>query len=316
VRREVTLSTSRLAAILGLAVLSHVLIDATNVFGVVPWYPFSTTWVFGDVSFIFEPWLWLLLGVPVARQAATATPVLVLVPISVAILVAAAWRLIPAAIVPALAGVGAVYWYLTAKVPAHHRMTMALGGAVALFVVLAGLSAFSREQFVRESGRGAVDGVVLDVVLEPDPATPWCWSGLVVSSAAVDGSLKVRRGTVSLLPRVWPAASCVSAALFGPNPIAGNASGVVWTREWTMPLERLRRLDETDCAAAAWFRFSRAPMVIAGSLRDLRLENPVHDNFTALALERTVSECPSNVPPWTPPRADVLKGSVTEPRSQ
>ena len=50
----------------------------------------------------------------------------------------------------------------------------------------------------------------------------------------------------------------------------------------------------------------RVPQVVSGTLRDLRLENPLHDNFTALPLAREPAACPSNLTSWHPPRADLL----------
>lgn len=47
-------------ALVGLA--SHVLLDYTNSYGVKPWLPFDASWYYGDIVFVVDPWLWLLLG--------------------------------------------------------------------------------------------------------------------------------------------------------------------------------------------------------------------------------------------------------------
>jgi inner membrane protein len=49
-----------LAASVGL--LSHLLLDGLNTYGVRPWLPFSETRYYGDAAFIVDPWLWLALG--------------------------------------------------------------------------------------------------------------------------------------------------------------------------------------------------------------------------------------------------------------
>ncbi|HEV2704970.1 MAG TPA: metal-dependent hydrolase [Pyrinomonadaceae bacterium] len=41
---------------------SHPLLDYTNNYGVRPLLPWDARWVYGDLVFIFDPWLWLLLG--------------------------------------------------------------------------------------------------------------------------------------------------------------------------------------------------------------------------------------------------------------
>jgi len=50
---------------IGLAVASHPALDWLNTYGVRPWLPFDATWYYGDVTFIVDPWLWLLLGAAV-----------------------------------------------------------------------------------------------------------------------------------------------------------------------------------------------------------------------------------------------------------
>jgi inner membrane protein len=44
------------------ALLTHPLLDLLNDYGVRPWLPFSQARYFGDLVFIVDPWLWLLLG--------------------------------------------------------------------------------------------------------------------------------------------------------------------------------------------------------------------------------------------------------------
>jgi inner membrane protein len=45
-----------------LAVGSHPLLDAWNNYGVRPLLPFSNHWFYGDLVFIADPWIWLMLG--------------------------------------------------------------------------------------------------------------------------------------------------------------------------------------------------------------------------------------------------------------
>lgn len=45
-----------------LVTASHPLLDWTNSYGVRPLLPWDNTWVYGDLVFIVDPWLWLLLG--------------------------------------------------------------------------------------------------------------------------------------------------------------------------------------------------------------------------------------------------------------
>ncbi len=45
-----------------LGLLTHPALDLLNNYGVRPWLPFAETRHFGDLVFIVDPWLWLLLG--------------------------------------------------------------------------------------------------------------------------------------------------------------------------------------------------------------------------------------------------------------
>jgi inner membrane protein len=83
----------RPAALLALCyagVLSHVAMDWLNNYGVRLLMPFSERWFYGDVLFIVDPWLWLVLaaGVFGARRARSAAPA------AVALLAAAAYALV------------------------------------------------------------------------------------------------------------------------------------------------------------------------------------------------------------------------------
>ncbi len=42
--------------------LGHVFMDFTNSYGVRPLLPFSKQWFYGDIAFVVDPWIWLILG--------------------------------------------------------------------------------------------------------------------------------------------------------------------------------------------------------------------------------------------------------------
>jgi len=62
-RGEVRAGPLLLASAAG--VWSHVLLDASNSYGLRPFLPWDGRWVYGDVWHIVDPWLWLLLGTAV-----------------------------------------------------------------------------------------------------------------------------------------------------------------------------------------------------------------------------------------------------------
>jgi inner membrane protein len=44
------------------ATSTHPILDWTNNYGIRPLLPWDESWVYGDIAFILDPWLWLLLG--------------------------------------------------------------------------------------------------------------------------------------------------------------------------------------------------------------------------------------------------------------
>ena len=120
-------------------------------------------------------------------------------------------------------------------------------------------------------------------------------------------TLTARRATLSLLPSVWPAASCASARLgtrWSSDVRASDA--IVWHRRWRIDVGELRALSATNCRARAWLQFGRVPYVANGVIADLRFENPVGQNFTPMVLDSGSPGCPAFMTNWEPPRRDVL----------
>jgi len=52
----------RLAVVALAGLFVHLLLDWTNNYGVRPLVPFDSAWWYGDLVFIVDPWMWLLLG--------------------------------------------------------------------------------------------------------------------------------------------------------------------------------------------------------------------------------------------------------------
>lgn len=52
------------AVAVGLA--THPFLDGLNTYGLRPWLPFDGAWIYGDLVFVVDPWLWLLLGAAAA----------------------------------------------------------------------------------------------------------------------------------------------------------------------------------------------------------------------------------------------------------
>jgi inner membrane protein len=61
-KREPRVKLKRLLIVSLIATVSHPILDWTNNYGIRPFLPFNEQWVYGDLVFILDPWLWLVLG--------------------------------------------------------------------------------------------------------------------------------------------------------------------------------------------------------------------------------------------------------------
>ena len=58
--------------------LGHTFFDYTNSYGVRPFLPFSSQWYYGDLIFVVDPWIWLILGASAVWLTATTAPRIIL----------------------------------------------------------------------------------------------------------------------------------------------------------------------------------------------------------------------------------------------
>jgi inner membrane protein len=299
---------ARLAAVIGAGLASHLLLDAGNSYGVHPFHPFDARWYYGDAVFILEPWLWLLLGIPVAwsaRRRATRALVFGLV-LLLPVAMTAVGVLTPA---PAAAlAVGAVLLAAgTRRLGTVARAGAALAGATAF---IASWFALSRQAgaLARAELSPRVRGELVDVVLNPNPADPACWMVIGVEKHEPDGAFVLHPGTLSLAPSWRPPTACASYRLTAAPGAASTAQGR-WNPPLPQSLDRLRALAADDCWTRAWLQFGRAPAFVEGAIVDLRFAQGARANFTAMRVPGPPG-CPALLTSWAMPRADLLDGAA------
>jgi inner membrane protein len=298
---------SRMILLLAVALISHLLMDTANGYGTHLFYPFSSRWVYGDAVFVLEPWLWAILGVTLAVNAGPRWRVVVAVLTAFLIGGLAYIGLLPTSVVAVMLGVvsaaAAVVWAWDRR----RRAVTALVATAAIFLTMAGVSRVVK----REAGRAVAvleRGELVDIVADANPGVPWCWTVLTLQRAtSPTDTLIARRATLSLLPDVWPAASCGSARLATRWSTGETSNAIVWHRVWRIDVEQLRALDAGNCRVRAWLQFGRVPHVASGVIRDLRFENPVGQNFTPMAVDAGSRGCPTHLTHWELPRRDVLE---------
>jgi hypothetical protein len=264
--------------------------------------------VYGDAVFVLEPWLWVLLGAAVALNAGRAGRLLVGLP-PVALIAGLVYvGLLRPGVALTMGVVVAVMAFLMRDWQRRARAAAALVAAAAIFIVMPVVSRVVKDE-TRRAARALEGGDIVDIVSDVNPGAPWCWTALTAQIDRATDTMIVRRATLSLLPRVWPAASCASARLMSATAMGGEATAsdsIVWHRTWRTDVRQLRALYASDCRVRAWLQFGRLPHVANGSIADLRFEHPAGQNFTLMAVASLASDCPRYVTSWELPRQDLL----------
>lgn len=322
-RRSGQLSKRDRAYIVALGVLGatlHILMDYGNNYGVHPFWPLDSRWVYGDSIFIVEP-LWLGIALPVLASAVqTRWFAWLLWGLLGCVIALAIWLpFVTTGGVLALAAVSGLMILASRLGSLRTRFALAwlaYLGVAACFVGAAGLARTRlREALAVDHGRLQI----ADIATSPLPGNPLCWMALVVGQQAAN--YRVLSASVAPWPGIIDAAACPYDADARPTadiaPLAaGDSNQVRWRWSYTRPLSQLRELSQQDCCFRAWLRFARVPAVSNVTLpdssgsgsrvaSDLRYDRSPGLDFADMALGARTS-CPDWVPPWIPPRADLL----------
>jgi inner membrane protein len=299
----------RLWFVISIALASHLAMDWLNSYGVHPFYPVDNSWYYGDAVFIFEPSLWVVLGIAVAWNGRSGTSRLAAaLPVLLLLVTIASLDIQPLESSAILAALGGWFAWIARGMSPQARAATALAGTVLIIVVLLAASRAARDaslQGLEPQRRGRL----VDVILTPNPASPLCWGLIAVESIEAADQYVLWRGTLSLAPGLKAPTSCASYRFSESVHVRTVADGhLVLGKEIRQPLGPLRELSRRDCRVRAWLRFGRAPVITAEEIFDLRFAAGRARNFTHMSLVSAPGEptCPSFVPLWEMPRADVM----------
>jgi inner membrane protein len=298
----------------------HLAMDFGNNYGLHPFWPFDSRWLYGDAIFIVEPLLFAALAVPLffASEGRVWRGIFG----GIAVL-----GLLLSAFVPLVSYVGLAF--VLAATLAMVLLTMRAGPvarpALALFAALVvELCFFGAHHEARIRAEGVLasafpSATLLDVSMSPGPGNPLCWSATGVQLER--GSLVLRRFALSIQPSVVPAASCrlqtSEEATARTEPIARSSTeAVVFFDETRTTLESLRGLAHASGEVEAYLRFARAPFLIEEGdhvvVGDFRYDRERGYGFAEGEL-RTSGEVSGVVPAWELPRIDAIDPQQAPP---
>jgi inner membrane protein len=302
-----------LIALAAIGPLLHLAMDATNSYGVHPFWPFHNGWLYGDAVFIIEPLFWAAAAPLVFTLRTRLAQSLVALALAGGIVLSAGTGLVP----PALCG---VLIALTIVMLAIGRMLAprrALLAGVVVWLAATGVFIVASEHAAQRVDDYASErfpqATLLDRTLTPMPVNPLCWEVILAQSESENYVL--RRAMLSLAPRLLPAAQCpgrnLDQQITAPlTKVADRgAADWQWHGELVMSRDRLKQLASRYCEAAVFLQFARDPWVVQRAqhwlLGDLRYDREAELAFAELELPDG-KPCP-RAPPWIPPRADLLR---------
>lgn len=305
----------QIAGLALLALLLHIAMDFTNNYGVHPFWPFYNGWLYGDSVFIWEPLLWTAAAPLVFLLRTRVAQILVATFLAVAIAASFGSGLVPTVFVVVLA----LLTFLMLSIGRYTAPRTALIAGIAVwFGVTAGFAAARAavDRQIKDFVARELPGTAtLDRALTPMPANPVCWDVMI---ALTQGDrYRIRHATWSLAPAWISAQQCPGRDLFKDitapiSPLTdANTATVAWHGEVILPRDQIGALAATNCEAAAFMRFARMPWVLQRDggtvLGDLRYDREPGLGFAEIELGEKSGGCPTFVPPWIPPRQELLR---------
>jgi hypothetical protein len=195
------------------------------------------------------------------------------------------------------------------------RVAFAVSAWIAVTLAMAIGAASARAATVNAVRAADPGAQLLDVVVTPLPSNAVCADVITVERSGI--LYRVATARVSAAPVLADASRCGArdrARSSFASSSRRSTSSVQWDAEWSAPYAELATLARESCYALAALRFIRVPAwrVVDDSLvalGDVRFGG-AESGFASVRVPRRSSACPPAVPPWIPPRADLLGPSI------
>ena len=292
------------ATMIGLCL--HLVMDYLNSYGLHPFHPFDSRWLYGDMVFIVEPVFWVGFGVPLAMMLSPrAARFALLALLGGALAWTTAAHFLHWASLLAVGLSAILIAFTQSRAGSTGRTGLAAGMlAAAAFVAMQGAAShLGKAHLAQHLLAMSASTRVLDMALTPFPANPVCWSFVSVERDDSAGTFRIRRGVLSLAPALLPVSACPAA--FVP-PFTDASPSIGFELSANASLANLRRMT-SNCHFDAWMRFARAPLLAGGVASDARFSRGHGSNFSSFDPAAFAAiACPAGVPGWARPRQDLL----------
>jgi inner membrane protein len=275
----------------------HLLADFWNSYGVHPFWPLANDWIYGDMVFIVEPWIWLLLLPPIFFASTSRVGKGISLALT-ALILGLAWyhEFVPWPAALALTFGAALFFALSYRLKNRGPRIALAGALLVLFLSsLAGMSSTLRE---RHQLAGA------ELLLQPFPANPFCWSAMraTITPEQYQAELLV----ITPFPEIVPPSRCPvllsqgSTAPLDP-PLAEPAPDQLSLGTFRSNRATYDSLAQ-NCHMNAFLRFARFPFWIEKEktwvVGDLRFDRGPDLGFGEFEIPKENENCPGSLPPW------------------
>lgn len=297
---------------LGVGFGLHILMDALNSYGIHPFHPFDSRWLYGDLVFILEPVFWIAFGVPMVMMVSRRwLRVLLLALLAGVPLFFTTKGYLPWSSLTLLGVLAAILAIVQRQTGKQGTSGLLLGvSAAAGFVLMQAFASMaarqSLEQYLRSEDPARR---VLDLAMTPFPANPRCWMFVSVQSNEGSDSYRLQRGHLSIAPESLPVGACPPAMAEQLTPLRATP-GIAVLAQHEGRLSALRTLSAENCHFNAWMRFARTPALARSGdyAFDMRFTSASRGNFTTIRLDDFKERaCSAHIPQWGYPRADMLE---------
>lgn len=308
----------------------HISLDALNMYGVHPFYPFDNRWYYGDRVFIIEPWIWFSL-LPIAltpfKKINSLKTLYVVFFITIIVLAFKIKMLVlGTSIFLVLYFLTLLYFYQ--KIEERTKVFMSLG-FVFIFLLSFMVEGVRTEKFLSHAFSETSEYAnitqekLVEYVISPYPGNPFCWDILVIRTNEHDGYF-VGWGRYQS-SQVF-GFECPDGMNRHKEPILSELSlktsdnvfnlnlikEVMWSKDYVSS-QKIIFTTKNDCRLEAWFQFVRVPYLTdSGDYIDLRFSDPEESrrrDFTRLNLDTYSDGCVRMPAPWVSPRKDLLDKS-------
>ena len=294
---------------LGLGFTLHILMDYLNSYGIHPFHPFDSRWLYGDMVFILEPFFWIVFGVPMAMMVQRLVLKILLigllagVPLFFTVRGFLPWGSLAVLMLLAIA-IGALQH--RAGMRGKSALVLAFGLSIG-FVGMQDLASSKAKRIVSNALYKKDPATqVLDISMSSFPANPLCWAFVSIESNEDAGTYRLRRGILSLASAILPATECPASLSERPFQKSMTPT-IVFSSAYQGSLDALRALKNENCYFEAWLRFARAPSLDGTKALDIRFGSDPEGNFTAINLADFEKQtCSHFIPDWDFPRSDLV----------